>query len=105
MRPTTYSRPSRPIDTTATTLAVPIAMPSMVSSERPRWPERPSTAKRSRSLSHAVVRLSIGEMNDALGSLAHLVVVRDQHDGRTVAVQVVQDVEDLLRRARVERAG
>jgi hypothetical protein len=44
-------------------------------------------------------------VDDALGGGGDLVVVRNQHEGRTRPVQLAKNAQDLIRGAAVERAG
>src|SRR5512147_777185 len=115
------------IATMMMTAATPMMMPSIVRNERTLFLTIASQAMRMTSVSFIVrslpgvhgscrgylvmpvvfdlVDLSVGEMDDALGVFGCDGIVRHHHDGHTLFVQALQELENLVSRMAVEVAG
>ena len=119
----TRLRAPEPIATMAITAATPMTMPSMVSRLRRafammaesaermasinlmRRPPRPRSRASSGRLALILDDAAVPEAHEAAGMAAHIGVVRHEHDGDALAVQLLEQAQDLVRGAAVEGAG
>jgi hypothetical protein len=80
-------------------------MPSTVSPDRSLLAPIPRRAKRTVSSADVLDDESVDQPDQAVRVRCHLVLVRDEHDGPTRAVQPVEHGEELVGRPGVEVSG